>query len=344
MEKAQLRRVMPFVCLIGGGALVLANSSSVLAAASTFRNVSPIPVLIGIALSAVAMVNRGQLNSAAQRSVGLTASRYEMFRLSTVAFAANKVLKSAGVAGLFLFSRHAKRARVATADVMSACVIAAIASFTALVLFVVASFVALAATQSLTTPWTAAAAAFGFLALGVTITVATVLTHPNGVDPWVRRLLRRRDRVFRRASDPGAIDALAISTVGQIARLRDARSPARVLRHAIESKLCGAAMLLVATVAVGHGLDPVTVLVIYTTALLASLVAFLPGGVGAVEASAVAMLVTSGMPVPQALVAVTLFRVFDMWIPVATGFVLGRSELRAIQEDRDASLPLALAA
>ena len=81
----------------------------------------------------------------------------------------------------------------------------------------------------------------------------------------------------------------------------------------------GAAMLWAAVAAVGGGSRPVLALVTYAMSALLGIVGMLPGGLGFVEISAVAMLASFGVPVGLAAAAVLVFRVWDYWLPVALG-------------------------
>lgn len=217
---------------------------------------------------------------------------------------------------------------------MSACVLSAAASFAALAVIVLASFVLLAALGRLTAPWAVAAGVFGVYVTGLVAAAVLAARAPALVARPVGALMALPRRILRRhrstRTDHGA------TVIEQIGELRGTILTARtVYWYALESKLYGTAMLMAAVAAAGHDIDPVTGLIVYTTILLTSLVAFVPGGIGIVEASGAAMLVGIGMPLPAALLAVTLFRVFDVWLPVVTGFALGREELRATRLERD---------
>ena len=71
-------------------------------------------------------------------------------------------------------------------------------------------------------------------------------------------------------------------------------------------------------------------LVIYATALAASLLTIVPGGIGTVEASTTALLIGAGATAGAAALAVALFRLFDLWLPVLTGAAVARRDADAI--------------
>lgn len=91
-------------------------------------------------------------------------------------------------------------------------------------------------------------------------------------------------------------------------------------------------MLMAATHAAGARISVASAIVIYATALAASLVSIIPAGVGVVEASTGAMLIGTGIPLPVAALSVALFRIFDLWLPVATGALIGRKDFESATE------------
>ena len=98
--------------------------------------------------------------------------------------------------------------------------------------------------------------------------------------------------------------------------------------HAVASKLLGALALAAAIMAVGLPITAAGALVIYATALAASLLTIIPGGIGTVEASTTALLIGAGATAGAAALAVALFRLFDLWLPVLTGAAVARRDAR----------------
>lgn len=91
-------------------------------------------------------------------------------------------------------------------------------------------------------------------------------------------------------------------------------------------------MLMAATHAAGAPISVASAIVIYATALAASLVSIIPAGVGVVEASTGAMLIGIGIPLPVAALSVALFRIFDLWLPVVAGAFIGRKDFESETE------------
>jgi uncharacterized protein (TIRG00374 family) len=259
-----------------------------------------------------------------------------MTHTAAVGFAAQKMVKSAGVVGLAVFVRHGRRRGHAPGAVAAACVLTASASFVALGILLAAALVVLALTGGLTGWWIAAAAGFAIYTLVlIPIAVLLVRSRPVAMRAWsscqnVRRRLRRRHREAPEAPFPNELfDAVAIAKNRPDA-VRD------LLVHAVLSKLLGALALTAAIASVGLPIDAAGALVIYATALAASMLTIVPGGIGTVEASTAALLIGAGATAGAAALAVALFRVFDLWLPVLTGAAAARRELRRERHLSDA--------
>ncbi len=278
----------------------------------------------GLLISAAAMFNRGLLNRAAHRAVGLDAGAGAMTRTAAVGFAAQKMIKSAGAAGLAVFVRDGRRRGHAPGSVAAACVLSAVSSFVALGILLLSAIGVLTLTDRMTGWWVAAAAGFGLYALAVVVIGVALVRHRSAtVRLWsrarhtwsrlTRRPSRRRvdtvpDKMFE------ALDA-AWARPGALGWL---------LLHGVASKMLGALMLVAAVASVGLPVSPAGAIVIYATALAASMVTIVPGGVGTVEGSTAALLVASGASVAAATLAVVLFRFFDLLVPVITGALAAR--------------------
>lgn len=329
-RRRRVQRGTLLTIVVGATAIFVATN---LAIVDTFltgvTEVHLMPALAGVVISVVAICNRGFLIRAAHEAQELDSCPVAMTRTAAVGFTANKIVKSAGASGLAVFLRNGRRHGYAAPRVVTACLLAAAGSFLALGVLLAATIVVLAVDGRLTGWWIAASIGFGIYTLA-TILLAIVLTRSRST---VRRIadiaLRIRARVSRGPSpEPDGSDFAdelydAIRTA-----LRQPACLSRVLAHAVVSKALGALMLMSAATAAGFPISAKTALVIYATTLGASLVAFVPGGIGIVEASTTALLIAAGAAVPAAALIVALFRIFDIWLPVSAGLLLGRGELR----------------
>jgi uncharacterized membrane protein YbhN (UPF0104 family) len=289
---------------------------------------------MGLAVSSVAIVNRGLTNRAAHAAVGLDAGVGEMTRTSAVAFAAQKFVKSAGAVGLAVFVRHGRRRDRAAGAVATACVLTAVGAFVGLGVVLAVTIGVLASAGRLTGWWLAAAAGFGLWSLLVVVVgAALVRGHATAAWLWTRiqRVRRSCGRLAPEATDPPMPTAV-FDALDRSRRQRGAL--AGLVAHCVLGKVLGAAMLAVALVAAGVRTDPTEILVVYATALAACLVSILPGGIGAVEGSTMAVLVAGGADPAAAVLAIGLFRAFDLWLPLLVGAALARSEARAPADER----------
>lgn len=324
-SRRTVRRSATWVVAGTGAALFLiTNAPALRSVVGAFGRISPGFALAGLALSGLAILNRAGLNRAAHNVVGLPAKPMSMIRPATAGFAANKILRSGGVAGAAMFVRHGDTRLYRRGAVVGACALASLASFTALGLLLATSIALLAARGALTGWWTAAA--IGFAGYAATMTAIVILgsRRRDLVTRAMQRAARISARLRRRSvSNPStAVDDLADALA---AARQHPRWALRAVSHALGDKALGAAMLLCAVTAVGHRLSLTDVIVIYAAALATSMASMVPAGVGVVEASTGALLVAAGAPLGIAALAVGLFRVFDLWIPVAAGALAART-------------------
>jgi uncharacterized membrane protein YbhN (UPF0104 family) len=319
---------------------VLVAASAVAFAAANFEHVATLAdsagsidlwvMMVGLACSALAIANRGMLNHAAHRAVGLEAGMGAMTHTAAVGFAAQKMVKSAGAVGLAVFLHHGRRRGHAPAAITAACLLTATASFAALGVLLTGAVVSLALTGRLTGWWIAAS--IGFAAYAMMVAVAgVVMLRSRRAAEWAWRVAQRlraalpwRRRVA--TGEPSPLPPDLFVAVANARRRPDAVR--RMLFHAVLSKLLGAAALTAAIAAVGLPVTAAGAVVIYATALAASLVTIVPGGFGTVEASTAALLVGAGATVGAAAAAVALFRLFDLWVPVLTGAAVARRDAR----------------
>jgi uncharacterized membrane protein YbhN (UPF0104 family) len=318
-------------------AFVARNGDSARSLANGIGSVDVTVAVLGLVCSALAIGNRGLLNRAAHRAVGIETGVGAMTQTAAVGFAAQKLVKPAGAVSLAVFLRHGKRRGHSPGAVAAACLLTASASFVALGVLLAAALAVLALTGGLNGWWIAAAIAFGVytVALGP---LAVVLVRSRRAATWLwtcgQRIVARLP--WRRAKDqPDApfptvlLDAVAVAKSRPDA-VRD------LLLHAVLSKLLGALALVAAVTAAGLPVDASGALVIYATALAASMLTIIPGGVGTVEASTAALLIGSGATAGAAALAVALFRLFDLWLPVITGAAVARRDVRRERRVSDA--------
>lgn len=312
---------------VGVGFFAANNAATFENALGGLQNASLPPIFLGVLLSVTAVINRGYLNRASHAAVGLDADPLPMAKTAAVGFAANKVVKVAGASGLAVFVRHGKRRGFAGSSVAAACIVAAGSSFVALSILVIMNMVLMGIAGELSAWWLTAGV--GFLAYtGLLFLVGWFgkVRRESAHRAWAgaRRFVSKVRRKPVDDGAPGLDEFYRAMTAAGSSRVWTVR----VLIHAVISKTLGVGMLFAAAMATGLPISIPGVLLIYTTGLVAALFSVLPGGLGMVEATTAALLVSGGAPVALAVVVVALYRVFDLWIPVAVGAVFGRNDFK----------------
>lgn len=301
------------------------------------RSIDPAIAALGVVCSGLAMVNRGMLNRAAHRAVGLDPGVAAMTHTAAVGFAAQKLIRSAGLVGLAVFVRHGRRNGYEPGSVAAACALTATGSFLALGVLLSSAVGVLAITGRLTGWWIAAT--IGFVIYAAIVAVSAVLLIRSRrlaytAWRWGQRARHRLPWGRNDTTDDTTDAAFPVEIFDAFSTARRRPDALRqLLLHAVASKALGALMLAAAVAAIGLPVSAPTAVVIYATALAASMVTVVPGGFGVVEGSTVALLIGAGATAGAAALAVALFRLFDLWLPVLGGAAAARGELRRPTSD-----------
>lgn len=311
-----LRVVWSAVVVVGCVLFLAANRSDLAGAAARGRTLDGWPIVVGVCLSSGAMLNRAGKSRAAHRAIGVDVPRWSMVPPTLVGFAADKIVRFGGLSGLAVMLKHGDRMGYHKASVVASTVVAKVANFLSLGLFLVAAASSVWLDGELTMWWLAAATGFGVYGAAVLAAFVGLARNRDRAErcwTWIER------RVPNHGRSPDGPRPVATIWEG----MRSARSSpaltAQVLLHAVLAKVLGVGLLVAASHAVEVPLALRDALVIYSTVLLASVASMMPAGVGAVEASALAVIVGGGTPVSEAVVMVALFRMFDLWLPLMVG-------------------------
>jgi uncharacterized protein (TIRG00374 family) len=275
--------------------------------------------LVGVV--GLALVNLAMFHAAAQRAAGLATRRLDLIEPAMAANSLNMITKSGGLAGLAPMTAHARRTGRPIAAVVAAYLLVAVVGQWTFAVVLGVSLVLTWAGRNLTGPEVAASGLFAVLvAFQVVVFVATWRRSP-----LLERLLAAPTRLLARlrhravpASPPAQFDEFHASLT--IVRERPGRC-VPVILHGFAVEALGVVQLTVAVAATGQGVHVVAALVAYSVGLLFAIVGVVPGGVGLVEVTTTGVLVTFGIGVAPAAAAVVLFRVAELWLPVAVSGV-----------------------
>jgi uncharacterized membrane protein YbhN (UPF0104 family) len=296
------------VALVVAVPLAVVTTTHAATAGATFRVLSDARTAWAVALLALAaagVVLQSGLLRAGQGMVGARFGRWEAVRLAAAIHAANLAVRAAGAAGLGVLLASRRDSAVGGPAQSAAYVLGREIAHVAFAALVLAALVLTGLDGRLSAVLVAGAALFFASRLLHVLALWFAATHPD----WLPR---------RRFLDPLRAHAAPFA-----AALRGAAAQPRGIARVATWAACLDALrvvwLWVALHAVGaHTSVDLTVETYGIVALLGPL-SVLPAGLGTVDAGLVAMLHHAGLAVAVALAGVLLFRVADLWVPLAAG-------------------------
>lgn len=304
---------------------VVANRSQAPAVWRAARGAEP-GLLVGAAgLSLVRLAAEGQMQRASQALVGSAPGRVAALRLGAAAHFLNAIVKSGGMAGLAVYSADARRRGVSQGAVAVAYVATMVLADLALALCLVVGIGLASATGGLPGVVLVAVVVFALYIGGRLALIAYATRSPT----HLQRLLALPHRILARFEAGRSTDAPfeevakdAFDAVSSLRRRPLAAAP--VLAWTVGVHVLGAAELGVVLRAVGgaRGLD--VAVAGYTLSLLFGIVGLFPSGAGSAELSLGFVLVSYGSSGPEAAAAVALYRLVELWLPVALGAAAAR--------------------
>ncbi len=306
-------------------AFVVVNRAQAPAAWRAAREADPRLLATAASLSLLRLAAEGQMQRAAQRLVAPGPSRAAALRLGAAAHFLNAIVKSGGMAGLAVYSSDGRRRGVSLGAVTVGYFVAMVLTDLALALSLMAGIGLASATGRLPGVVAVGTAVFALYLGGRLALIAYAARSPA----HVRRLFVLPHRVlahlgFARRLDPPSEQVteeafLALSSLG-----RRPWAAAPVLAWSIGLQVVGAAELAAVLSAVdgARGLD--VAVAGYSLSLLFGIVGLFPSGAGSAELSLGFVLLSYGSTGPQAAAAVALYRLVELWLPVAIGAVAAR--------------------
>lgn len=322
------------VTVLSLGALLFGYRKDLPAAGSAIIHAHLGWLALLLALAVAGLLFVGLMFRGGQRTAGVDVGLGEGLRLGTAAYALNLVVKSSGLAGLAVFLRWARARSHPEGAVIGGYLLSTFLNHLAFGVVLVAALVTVSAGGRLTAIDVVAAAMFAVYVLAHVVAAWVALRHPavlHRAYAFGGRLLARLRRFARRPPRPpsdGAAASGELSTALALARRRPG-GVARAAGWALSVDLVHVVWLWAALHAVGApaGLD--VALVAYGIATLFGIIGFLPAGLGFLEVGMAAALASYSIPVAQAAAAVVLFRLAELWLPLAVGAIAARSLSRA---------------
>jgi uncharacterized protein (TIRG00374 family) len=326
VDRSRVRRLWKRVALgivaVFAAVFVVQHHEDIPDAWSVMRTASPSWLTLAALFAVAWLVNYGLLHSAAQRAAGLPTRVFAVTAPAIAANFLNMITKSGGMAGLAMLLADGRRRGNPRGPVVAAYLLAAALVEMAFGATLVGAMILVWVSDRLTGAEIVASIVFA-LYLGVRVGILVVAWRsrhslrqlfvlPGRVAAWLRR--RPHQPSGHRAADD-LHEAMALVR----------RAPARSLptvAHSVVVALLGVLTLWAVVAAVGAGHSLIVALVGYAVTVLFTIVGFLPSGVGFVEVSLGAVLVSFGADGPQAAAVVVLYRIFQLWLPVVVGALL----------------------
>ena len=299
------------------------------AAGHAIATARPAWLLALLVLALLGLATFGLLFRAGQTAAGARVGLWEGIELGNAAYALNLVVKSSGLAGVVVFTRRARARAEPHGRAVAGYLLATVLSHFAFAAVLLAALAALLLGGRFTAVDAAASAVFAvYLGFHVVVVVAAarsralvraVYAGPRRALDRVRRILRLPSRAATGPSEHAdeLFDAIALI------RTRPRRS-LPVAGWAISVDLVHVLWVYAAVQAVGGGVGLEAALVAYGVATLFGIVGIVPGGLGFVELGMTAALVSYGMPTAAAAAATVLYRVAELWLPLAAGALASR--------------------
>jgi len=301
---ARGRLVVVLASLAGLALLALTH---VAAASATLRALAGTRIDWAVALLGLAVagpVLHSGLLRAGQETVGARLGSWEALRLAAGIHAANLTVRAAGAAGLGVLLRH-RGDPVGPLARSAAYVLGRLVAHVAFAVLVLAALVLLGVDGRLTALLVAGGGTFLLSRAAQVALLWLAATHPHALPEW-----RRLDRVRAIAPEFGVILRRAAA---------DPRKLLRIATWAVALDVLRVGWLWVALHAVGAAPSVDTAVETYGTVAILAMISILPAGLGAVDAGLAATLHHAGTTTATALAGVLLFRVADLWVPLAAG-------------------------
>ena len=314
--------VVTSVAAVGLLALTHAASADATVRALAGTRIDWAFVLLALALAGP-VLHSGLLR-AGQETVGARLGRWEALRLAAGIQAANITVRAAGAAGLGVLLRH-RGDPVGPLARSAAYVLGRQVAHTAFAVLVLAALVLRGIDGRLTAMLVVGGAIF-LLSRAAHITLLWfAATHPQSLPRW-----RRLDRPRALAPQFAALLRSAAT---------DPRKLLRIAAWAIALDLLRVGWLWVALHAVGGAPSVDVAIETYGTVALLAMISILPGGLGAVDAGLAITLHHTGIATATAVAGVLLFRVADLWVPLAAGACPALAATRAAATTRPSLSP-----
>lgn len=304
-----------------GAAFVAANHAELPRTWRALRSAHGGWLIAGILAMVAWFADMASTHAASWRAAGLTVRTRELMAPVMAATSLNLVVKSGGLAGLPAMMSHGRRHHASRGAVTAAYVLVSTMMELAFAAFAIVAVALLAVDHRLGAAEVAAAAAFcsyvlARLALIVSATrsrgrVRAAYAAPQRL--WARLRRRPAPDVDHTAADE-LYDALQLV-------IHRPGAFARIGCGALVADAISVFELFVACRSIGLHVALSVAFAAYAVSALFGIITIVPGGLGFVELSLGAVLVSFGASAAAAAAVVVLYRMFELWLPLLAGLI-----------------------
>ncbi len=314
-----MRRIGWAVAVVAVAALLIGSRHDIPTVWHQLRSSDWRWVMTGVVAMVLGFVNLGWMHAGARRAVGIPTPAAPLVPVAMSANALNLVVKSGGMAGLGVFTADGRDRGLPRGSVIAAYVLVVTVADVAFTLMLMVALATIIVDGRFSVIDGIAVALFAvYLAIRGSL-LAVAWRSRDAVRrlmSWPSRTLARVRHRAAPAPDHEAADEL-FDALGLIRA--DPRRVVRTTVHACIVDLVGIVELWAVCHAVGTGTGLYVAFVAYLVSVLFTIVSVLPGGLGFVELSLSAVLVSFGSTATTAAAAVVLYRLFELWLPLASG-------------------------
>ncbi len=321
------RRLVLRVVVVGAAVLfVVVNRSELPVAWRSLKEATFAWLAVSFGVCLLIVVNHAALQHRAQLMLGVRRPFRRTVRLSLACHFLNMITKSGGMAGVAPYNADARRHGLSVHRSTAGYLLGELANHLGFTVVLIAVVPVIAGDGKLSA---VDLVAMGVFAVITIVFLAGVFAAAKSKES-IRRLHalpnRVRNAMLRRMNrplHPETTDHHAADDLHEA--VTEARGHVRgmvpLAAHALAHQVAGAALLWAVLRSMGLEHDMHAVIVSYVIATLFSIVGFLPAGLGFVEVSMAATLVSYGLSAGESAAAVGVYRLFQLWLPLAFGAV-----------------------
>ncbi len=303
---------------------IVANRSELPVAWRSLSNASFPWLLAGLFVCVSLVVSQAAIRHRGQQLLGIDRPFSRSLRLSLRGHFLNMITKSGGMAGVAPFNADARAHGVSAHRSTAGYILAELANHLGFTVVLIAALPLISNDKKLSAVDLVAMGVFALITLAFVAGVVAAARSQKSIrrlHELPNRLRNMALRRLKRPLHPEITDHHAADDLHEAVTLARSEPLAMIplALFTLASQVIGASLLWVVLCSMGleHGLN--TVLVSYVIATLFSIVGFLPAGLGFVEVSMAATLVSYGISTGQAAAAVGVYRLFQLWLPLAFG-------------------------